>query len=170
MRFKVLVGSMVLVAGCGAGGSGDAPASKSAADAPQGEVSVADPGSALGQAAFDGPKGEFELAVVSLTAKGRLANLTLSLTPHYPGKTSVLAFLYFSGDYPVVSLVDPVGLKRYLVVKDSAGNMLGSGNENYNVDQPNTLNYTFAAPPEDVASVDVHFDDFPPFRNVPVSR
>lgn len=170
MRFKVLVGSMVLVAGCSAGGTGDGPASKGAADAPQGEVSVADPGEALTRAAFDGPKGKFELAVVSLTAKGKLANLTLSLTPHYPGKTSVLAFLYFSGDYPVVSLVDPVNLKRYLVVKDSAGNMLGSGNENYNVDQPNTLNYTFAAPPENVSSVDVHFDDFPPFRNVPVSR
>ncbi|WP_106397252.1 hypothetical protein [Actinocorallia populi] len=165
----MLVCSLALVAGCSAGkAENDAP--QGAADVPQSTPAVADPGSTLAQATFDGPKGEFGLAVVSLTARGRLANLTLTLTPSYPGKDSVLAFIYFGGEPPEVSLVDPVGLKRYLVVKDSAGNALGSGNENYNVGRPNTLNYTFAAPPEDVATVDVQFDDYPPFRNVPISR
>ena len=167
--------AMVLVAGCSAGGGGDGAPPKAAdaprsAETPQSDVAVADPGRTIAQAAFDGPKGKFELAVVSLTARGRLANLTLTLTPHYEGKESALAFIYFGGNAPVVSLVDPVNLKRYLVVKDSEGNSLGSGNENYNIGQPNTLSYTFAAPPENVASVDVQFDDYPPFRDVPVSR
>ncbi|MEO3785716.1 hypothetical protein ABGB12_20500 [Actinocorallia sp. B10E7] len=170
MRCRVLVCSMALVAGCSGGGGGDDAPPKSGADVPRGDVAVADPGKALARATFDGPSGKIELAVVSLTARGRLANLALSLTPHHPDKTSMGAFLYFGYYVPEATLVDPVNLKRYLVVKDSEGAALGAGNVNYNLNQPNTLQYTFAAPPENVKSIDVHFGDFPPFRNVPISR
>lgn len=167
---------LVMATGCSstggdtAEGTEAAPAETKAPPAAPQTASVADPGKVIQQATFDGPKGKFELGVVGLTARGRLADLTLTLTPHYPGKTSVLAVGYFTGVYPEVTLVDPVNLKRYLVVKDSSGKMLGAGNESYNIDQPNTLSYTFAAPPEDVETLDVYFASFPPFRGVQVTR
>ncbi|GAB2855816.1 hypothetical protein GCM10022221_64240 [Actinocorallia aurea] len=167
---------MVLVLATGCSGIKGDPAPDTKAEpgeaASQQTASVADPGKVIQQASFDGPKGKFELGVVGLTARGKLADLTLTLTPHYPGlpQPSVLAVGYFTGVYPEVTLVDPVNLKRYLVVKDSSGKMLGAGNEAYNIDQPNTLSYTFAAPPEDVTTLDVYFAGFPPFRTIPVSR
>jgi hypothetical protein len=167
----VLLLALALAAGCSAAGDGDTSgkrAADGAADVPRGEPAVADPSKAIKRAVFGGKSGEFELAVVSLDVRGKLADLALSLTTR-GGPGSEVAFLYF-GYVPEVSLVDPVNLKRYTVVKDSAGNELGTGNIRYNLGQANTLNYTFAAPPENVRSVDVHFGNFPPFRDIPISR
>ncbi|WP_148086028.1 hypothetical protein [Actinocorallia herbida] len=175
LQWPVCAVVLALSAGCSTAGPSEespgSPETAAATQAPQ-SAQVADPAKVLAQATFDGPRGKFELGVVSLTARGRLADLTLTMTPHYPGfaEKSVLAVGYFTGVYPEVTLVDPVNLKRYLVVKDSAGAMLGAGNEAYNIDRPNTLSYTFAAPPGDVGTLDVYFASFPPFRGVPVTR
>jgi len=69
------------------------------------------------------------------------------------------------------SLLDTVNLKRYVVVKDSANNTLGPdlhGDMNNNA--ANTLNFTFAAPPDNVKAVDVQIGKFPIFRDVPIER
>jgi len=173
MRAKKTAGVLLLalVTGCSSGGGGDGSgksAADGAADVPRGDAAVADPSKAIKRAVFSGQNGEFELALVSLDARGRLVDLSLSLTPK-EGTGWQTAHSYFGG-VPEVSLVDPVNLKRYLVVKDSEGNPLGAGNVHYGLGKANTLNYTFAAPPENVRSVDVHFGDFPPFRDVPINR
>jgi hypothetical protein len=161
----------LLVAGCGSsGGSGASGKAGEGTDAATGPIAVADAGKPIAQASFDAAGGKFGLAVVSLSANGKLAQLALSLTPHsaQPGYLNVYNF--FGGTIAEASLVDPVNLKRYVPVKDSSGHALSSGNAGLAKDQANTMNYTFAAPPDNVKTISVQFGDFPPFRNIPISR
>jgi hypothetical protein len=169
----------VLLAGCSSdSGSGDpkksapaapaAPASTGAA-VDTGDVAVVDPANAIASTTVDAYEGKVDVSVLSLTVRGKLAQLALSITPH-TGETLFQSMNKVFGGVPAVSLVDPVNLKRYVVVKDSAGKELGAGNAAVALKGSTTLNYTFAAPPENVASVDVQFGDFPPFRSVPISR
>lgn len=170
----------VLLAGCSSdSGSGDpkesapaasaAPAGTGPAAVDTGDAAAADPAKAIASTTVDAQTGRVDISVLSLTAQGKLAQLALSITP--PADDSGFRSINrVFGGVPAVSLVDPVNLKRYVVVKDSAGKELGAGNAPVAFKGSTTLNYTFAAPPEDVATVDVQFGDFPPFRSVPISR
>ncbi|WP_067477038.1 hypothetical protein [Actinomadura hibisca] len=159
--------------GDGGGGGGAGPG-KAANAVGKGEPKVADPAKPLVKITTGSAKGPVELAVVSLSARGRLAHLTLSLTLR--GSTEGInggsenLYGVNGGNFPAVSLLDAVNLKRYVVVKDSADREVGSGNPTFTPNQPSTLSYTFAAPPENVQAVDVQFGYFPIFRNVPIER
>jgi hypothetical protein len=115
--------------------------------------------------------------VLGINVQGELATLRVRFSPHYPSKSpdetiSLYDMSNNSLDPIDVSLVDPVGLKRYLVVKDSNNETLGS-DEVYTEAVNNSsviAHYTFAAPPANVAKIDVQLGPFPPINDVPISR
>ncbi|MGI5167435.1 hypothetical protein ACQEU3_24110 [Spirillospora sp. CA-253888] len=160
--------------GDGGGGGGGAGPGKAANAVAKGEAKVADPAKPLAKTTAGSSKGTVELAVVSLSARGRLAHLTMSVTLRGTsgGIGGGIETLYNinGGDTPTAALLDSVNLKRYVVVKDSADRELGAGNATLTINQPFSLSYTFAAPPENVQAVDVQFGRFPIFRNVPIER
>jgi hypothetical protein len=133
------------------------------------------PSRTIAQATFESPAAQgakVEIGIVELRVTGQLAQLTLSITPRVPGSGSPTVYELPGGLDPDVSLIDNVNLKRYVVVKDSAGTPLQPDwiKVHLRNDQPNAETYMFAAPPEGVRTVDVVFGQWPPFRNVPVSR
>lgn len=125
----------------------------------------------------DSKGGTVDIAVVGLAVHGQLATLTVRFTPHFPDKSPDDSIsLYDMSNNALaqdqVSLVDPVGLKRYLVVEDSNHNALGS-DEVYTEAVNNSSvvgHWTFAAPPATVAKINVEVGPFPPFYDVPISR
>jgi len=70
-----------------------------------------------------------------------------------------------------VSIIDPVGKKKYFVARDSDGHPLCSG-ELQAVNQGRSANVwaKFAAPPDDVQKVTVVFPHFQPLDDVPISK
>ena len=125
----------------------------------------------------DSKGGTVDIAVVGLAVHGQLATLTVRFIPHFPDKSPDDSIsLYDMSNNALaqdqVSLVDPVGLKRYLVVEDSNHNALGS-DEVYTEAVNNSSvvgHWTFAAPPATVAKINVEVGPFPPFYDVPISR
>jgi hypothetical protein len=141
-----------------------------------GGVATTGPNKTIASATYDSPAArgtaKIEIGVVELRVTGQLAQLTLLITPRVPGNGSPNVYELTGGLDPNVSLIDNVNLKRYVVVKDSAGTPLqpdwiGTHLRN---ERPNAQTYMFAAPPETVRTVDVVFGQWPPFRDVPVSR
>lgn len=149
------------------GNSGNGTAANSVG---KGHATVSDPGKLIIKTTADSTMGKVDLGIAGLTVRGKLANLVVSLTPHAtPGANSPTLYrLNGSND---ASLLDTVNLKRYVVVKDSAGNTLGPDlHGDLNNNAANTLNFTFAAPPDNVKAVDVQIGKFPIFRDVPIER
>ena len=70
-----------------------------------------------------------------------------------------------------VSVVDPVGKKKYFVARDSDGHPLCSAELNA-IKQGGSANLwaKFAAPPDDVQKVTVIFPHFQPLDDVPISK
>jgi hypothetical protein len=70
-----------------------------------------------------------------------------------------------------VYLIDPVNAKRYLAARAEDGSCACSGDLPYlDPGGSETMTVLFAAPPADVATVDVHIPNVGPFSGVPVSR
>jgi hypothetical protein len=116
-----------------------------------------------------------DLAVLGLEVQGKLATLTLSFTVHNPEAAPDADYSLYdlNGEEALlVSLIDPVNLRRYNVVKDSSGEELQSGyiQTRAALDVPETARYTYAAPPPDVTKIDVSVGDWPTFRDVPIQR
>ncbi|HEY7485551.1 MAG TPA: hypothetical protein VH912_13895 [Streptosporangiaceae bacterium] len=148
---------------------------KTEAGRPVGAVATVDPNKVIAKATFDSQaaKGaKVEIGIVELRVVGKLADLTLSITPRVPGDTSPNVYELNGNTDPDVSLIDTINLKRYVVVKDSSGKQLQPDYIYVHLrnGQPNVQTYTFAAPPAGVRAVDVVFGQWPPFRNVPVTR
>lgn len=129
------------------------------------------------KATFDSPAAQgakVDIAVMGLRTKGRLATLGLQMVPHVPGGLPSRLNPYgLNGNRGLhTSLIDPVNLKRYVVVKDSSGEDLQSDDIFTKManDQPTHLYYTFAAPPENVKAIDVQIGSWPMFRDIPVER
>jgi hypothetical protein len=114
--------------------------------------------------------------VLALQVHGPLATLRLGFTPRDPNRSAsdtISLFDMTCQGNTDVTLVDPVGLKRYVVVKDSDFNSLQpsplfgikavSG-------QTSTGNWVFAAPPASVTSIDVQVSNWPTFQNLPIQR
>jgi hypothetical protein len=134
----------------------------------------------LGQETVPAPDskgGTVDIAVVGLAVQGQLATLSVRFTPHFPSEPAdkSISLYDMSGNalnQDQVSLVDPVGLKRYLVVKDSNNVALGADEvfteavNNSSV----TAHWTFAAPPANVTKIDVDLGPFQPLNDVPISR
>jgi hypothetical protein len=121
--------------------------------------------------------GTVDIAVLDIAVQGQLATLRVRFSPHFPSQPpdDSISLYDMSGnaiDPSEVSLVDPVGLKRYLVVKDSNNQELGS-DEVYTKAVNNSsviAHYTFAAPPASVSKIDVQLGPFPPLNDVPITR
>jgi hypothetical protein len=118
-----------------------------------------------------------DIAVLGLAVQGRLATLTVRFSPHFPSASPDQGIsLYDMSDNALdqteVSLVDPVGLKRYLVVRDSNNTALGADEVDTQAanDSSVVAHWTFAAPPANVTKIDVELGPFPPFDDVPISR
>ncbi|MFA1541295.1 hypothetical protein [Actinomadura monticuli] len=170
--------------GGGSGSSSDSGASSGrdttsgGADAvPPGEAGFDDVTKPVVQGTFDSPAAEgakVDIAIMGLKAKGRLATLGVHLTPRLPGTVTDRINAYgLNGDRGLgTSLIDPVNLKRYVVVKDSGGKELETDDifTRMTNNQTTPFFYTFAAPPENVKSIDVQIGSWPTFRNIPVER
>ncbi len=118
-----------------------------------------------------------DIAVLGLAVQGRLATLTVRFTPHFPDDSPGQSIsLYDMSDNALgtnqVSLVDPVGLKRYLVVQDSNNNALGSNEVTTEAVNNSSVvaHWTFAAPPASVTKIDVEVGPFPAFNDLPITR
>ncbi|MQY03831.1 hypothetical protein [Actinomadura macrotermitis] len=115
-----------------------------------------------------------DIAIMGLKVRAKLATLTVQLTPHVPpgGEQNPNPYGLNGGNGLGTSLLDPVNLKRYVVVKDSGSTELQSNDIFTHIanNQPASLTYTFAAPPENVKVLDVQYGAWPTFRNVPVER
>lgn len=126
---------------------------------------------------FDSPAAKgatVDIAIMGLRAKGKLATLTVQLTPHLPAtdKRRINAYV-LNGEHRLgTSLIDPVNLKRYLVVEDSDHGKMETDDifTNMTNDQAAPFSFTFAAPPENVKSIDVQIGSWPMFRDIPVER
>lgn len=185
----VAVAALLLIgglAGCSSSGDGSDSSSvdRSTSGAEGGGLEVP-----AGKAGFDNTakpvvKGTFDspaapgatvdIAILGLKAKGKLATLHVQMVPHLPEAESRRLNPYgLNGDRGLdTSLIDPVNLKRYVVVKDSTGRELQTDDvfTRMTNDQPSHLYYTFAAPPENVKAIDVQIGSWPTFRDIPVTR
>jgi hypothetical protein len=169
-KVGIIVTCACLLAGCGLGQHDTGgPSGEGTVVKPKSAPSAADPGVPIAKATFGARGGNVEVGLLSLTARGKLAHLAMTLTPDATVTGTVGVLLFGRPDmYP--SLIDPVNLKRYKVVRDSGGVVLGDGNPSIRPGAATTINFTFAAPPENVQTVDVQYGDFPPFRNVQITR
>lgn len=171
------------LAGCSSGSSGSSGSvgastptpAPGATGAPVSTATDAPASRVVTFAAPGRPSGTVSVGFVSLRLDGRLANLTLTLTPHFPGTPTteeISIFHMFSDSAPDVSLVDTTNLKRYVVVRDSASQQLESDvvSTRTTNDRPVTTSYTFAAPPGSVRAIDLYVNDRRLFDNVPVGR
>ena len=160
------------------GSAGTGTAGRAGSDVPAGRPAVDATAAPVASGTFDTPLvagGKVDIAVMDLRARGRLATLTIRITPHLPANhsdQSPTPYELNGNNRPGASLIDPVNLKRYVVVKDSSGSEMQSNelSTDINNNQPAILTYTFAAPPENVKAVDVQFGSWPTFRTIPVKR
>lgn len=173
------------LAGCSLPGTGGPSASSSSsspaggkkAEGSLGKAGFDDAAKPVVKATFDSPIAQgakLDIAVMGLKVKGRLATLNVQLTPHVPlgGPTRINAYR-LNGEHGLgTALIDPVNLKRYVVVKDSANKELQTDEifTNMTNEQATPFFFTFAAPPENVKSIDLQIGTWPTFRDVPVER
>ncbi|GAA3556479.1 hypothetical protein GCM10022419_041140 [Nonomuraea rosea] len=116
-----------------------------------------------------GAKKSAEVEVLALRRRGKLLDLVLSITAH-SGDETYISVEDFTGTGPsAITLVDNVRLKRYLIVRDSAGALLQPPYWIIKADEASVRTYTFAAPPAEVTRLDVSIGGQPPFRDVPVT-
>lgn len=153
----------------------DASRAPGGSAAPSGKVTVAKGSVAQTVNAVDATNATVDLVVSPLQVRDKLATLSVTFTPRYADAApdESISLYDVNGGSPVyVSLVDTVGLRRYVVVEDSAGQNLGSDEVSTSATNGSSaqLSYTFAAPPEDLTDIDVQISDFPPFIDVPILR
>ncbi|MEV5825830.1 hypothetical protein AB0L25_09660 [Spirillospora sp. NPDC052242] len=120
------------------------------------------------------PSAEVEIAVMGLRVRGRLATLTVRMTPRIPpgGPDDASPYELNGGEGIDPALIDTVDLKRYVVVEDSRGQEMATDDITTDLDngKAGALQFTFAAPPENVKAVDLQFGGWPMFRDIPVER
>lgn len=120
------------------------------------------------------PGGKVEIAIMGLQVRGKLMVLTIRLTPHLPQGSTEKTNPYELNDETSLApeLIDTVNLKRYVVVKDNQEKEVKSDDVMLPIhnEQPGMATYSFASPPADVKSLDVHYGIWPTFTNVPVQR
>jgi hypothetical protein len=189
-RLPLAVGAVALVLGataCDGIGGGDDRSSSSAATTTSGGGASAPRDGSLDErtaiasrpASFDDVSVRFDL--ISLRRSGNLATLRFTATNTTPGTSedtdkewSIFSDLASGpNEYTVngVYLVDPAHSKRYPTATDSADDCVCSSTSGVDIvpTQSREFSATFAAPPQDVASVDVYVPGAGTFENVPVS-
>jgi hypothetical protein len=139
------------------------------------------PAAAPSSAAIASADGEQPGRKVEVTELKRLSGGTISLK--FTMINDANDEIVFNGDYAEanhskdfgsiggVSLEDPVGKKKYLVVRDSDGNCLCSRGIP-NIAKKSRLNLwaKFPAPPEDVKKISISIPHFAPMDDAPISQ
>ncbi|URM95728.1 hypothetical protein LUW76_16090 [Actinomadura madurae] len=182
-RLAALTAAGVLAAagltGCSESGeaSGSGSSSRAGAEGAVGKAAFDNAGKPVVKGTFDSPAAQgakVDIAIMGLRVKGKLATLNVQFTPHVPGAAPGRINAYgLNGDHGLgTSLIDPVNLKRYVVVKDSSGKELETDDifTHMTNDQVTPFYFTFAAPPENVKTIDVQIGSWPTFRDIPVER
>lgn len=110
-----------------------------------------------------------DVVILEMRRRGKLLNLVMSVTARMSdGTTFINMSEVTSSGETAVTLVDPVNLKRHLIVRDSNGTLLQPQKLTLEIGVATTLSYTYAAPPEAVTAMDVVIGGSPPIRDVPV--
>ncbi|MEU8122732.1 hypothetical protein AB0C21_28815 [Spirillospora sp. NPDC049024] len=166
------------LAGCSLPGTGSSSSGGGGggAEGSVGKASFDNPTKPVVQGTVDSPIAQgakVDIAVMGLKVKGKLANLTVRFTPRVPGNPGRLDAYDLNGKNGLgTSLIDPVNLKRYVVVRDAGDKELQT-HEIFTPmpnNQPTLFFFSFAAPPESVKAVDVQIGSWPTFRDIPVQR
>ncbi|MDL4819641.1 hypothetical protein [Actinomadura opuntiae] len=165
------------LAGCSLlGDDSDSGSGSGAARGSAGKVSVDRFDKPVAKATFDSPMvpgAKVDITIMGLRVRAKLATLTLQWTPHVPGSSGTPTPYRLNGEHGLdASLIDPVNLKRYVVVIDSAQNELESNDVTTNLpnERPTLTQHTFAAPPGNLKSIDVQLGLWPAFHDVPIER
>ncbi|MBA9003621.1 hypothetical protein [Thermomonospora cellulosilytica] len=173
-RIMTVAAALALgLTGCAIGG-GDSKGSDGEAAGATGPAEAVDTSRSIVKQTFDSPMApgaKVEIAIVDLRVTGKLAQLTLAVTPQVPAGAPAPTLYRLNGNHSLdASLLDTVNLKRHRVVKAGTEELEPEDLKELGNNQRNILTYTFAAPPESVPAVDVMVGEWGPFRNVPVSR
>lgn len=108
--------------------------------------------------------------IYSIKRQGKLAILTLSITPKTNGTDPVALFTLMGNRFFSPSLVDPVNLREYEVVRSGDGSLsTGDTSARSYSGQPIFVWAVFAAPPPNVEKVNLNlYSSLPTFMDVPV--
>ncbi len=126
--------------------------------------------------ALPATQGEFPGITVAVQELKRGTNtVTLKLVMTNQSSQSFAPYFYFheaqGGSVDGIHLIDPVGKKKYFVVKDSDGACLCSRSiQGLAPGAQSVLWAKFPAPPDDVQKMTVEIPHFPPIEDVVVSR
>lgn len=121
-------------------------------------------------------QGEFPGITVAVQELKRGSNtLTLKLVMANQSSQGFAAYYYFheaeGGSVDGVHLIDPVGKKKYFVIRDTGGACLCSRQVQAIAPGAQSVLWAkFPAPPDDVQKMTVEIPHFPPLEDVPVSR
>ncbi|MFG2085529.1 MULTISPECIES: hypothetical protein [unclassified Spirillospora] len=172
-----LTGCSVLEGGSDSTSAGGQAESKADETVEGGKPGFDAAGEPVTKATFDSPiaaGAKVDIAIMGIKVRGRLATLTAQFTPHIPpgGEDNPNPYELNGRNALGTSLIDPVNLKRYVVVKDSSGDEMETDDIFTHIanNQTGSFFFNFAAPPENVKSVDVQIGSWPTFRNIPVER
>jgi len=162
----------VWLTGC----SSAAPAPASApAQHPTSTSSSTSPPAAASSTALP-TQGEYPGITVTIQELKRSSNaLTLRFVMANNSNQSFATYYYFfeSQAHSVdgIHLIDPVGKKKYFVVRDSDGACVCSREvQSIAPGAQSVLWAKFPAPPDEVQKITVEIPHFPPFEDVPVSH
>ncbi|MFC6083476.1 hypothetical protein [Sphaerisporangium aureirubrum] len=158
------------------GGQGTTAGASSVKPVP---VSPAPPDRVLAKREAVSGENKLEIAITLLARQERLVtlNFTVSTTTDSTLGWQVGNFFATSpdndnGSVNGVYLIDPKNAKKHLVAYDSEQHCVCSANLGGQFVKPGgaaVLSATFAAPPPDVAAVDVYIPHAGMFKNVPIS-
>ncbi|MEU5991587.1 hypothetical protein ABZ806_21665 [Spirillospora sp. NPDC047418] len=172
-----IMATLLLAAGLSGCSMLDDRSSESGSAASPDRASYDDAAKPVVKGTFDSPAAKgatVDISIMRLKAKGKLATLTVQITPHLPATDTRRINAYgLNGEHRLgTSLIDPVNLKRYLVVEDSDRTKMETDDifTKMTNDQATPFSFTFAAPPENVKSLDVQIGSWPMFRDIPVER
>ncbi|QVQ54287.1 hypothetical protein J4H86_11720 [Spiractinospora alimapuensis] len=175
---------ILLTSGCGLLGSDDGDNGEDGADGGDGgtDAAEAEPGAAdtdnvVAEGTYDVPDlegGSAHFEIHELKVQGELAQLSLSMTVEDPegnGRSGRPTLWDHWRSYLTVYLVDNDNGNRHATVMDENEQSIGI-NAHEAFDYGDTLSFgaAFAAPPEDVETMDVYIGDYPPFTEIPLVR
>ncbi|MEU8801520.1 hypothetical protein [Spirillospora sp. NPDC048819] len=177
LLFTGLTGCSVLEGGSESASGGERSGGTAGETVEGGEPGFDAAGDPVTKGTFDtpiAPGAKVDIAIMGIKVRGKLAILSTQFTPHIPpgGEDNPNPYNLNGRNGLGTSLIDPVNLKRYVVVKDSSGDELETDDIFTHIanNQTGNFTYTFAAPPENVKVVDVQIGSWPTFRNIPVER
>ncbi|MBW3651140.1 MAG: hypothetical protein KY458_11285 [Actinobacteria bacterium] len=142
------------------------------------QVATVDPDKVLARQTFKlrrTPEDTVEVGVVSLVVTGKVATLTLVMTPRFksvPADMAVSVYDIYENGVFGPYLLDLANLKRYDVVRSGPKELASDSVHTETVNgTPMSAYAVFAAPQDGATEVDVHIADWwPAFKAVPVQR